>query len=138
MLNGGNPKNMVSLWNPLTYEKYCESIEGYAPRSTVLKLPGGNFEVPVITKGITQLPCIISHRIHDNKIMVVDKSKMYRLSAPGGWNKRDGRMWKQVIDSTSSTAANAKAEYQAFFDVWYQLAVMAPNTSTVGYGVTTT
>jgi len=45
---------------------------------------------------------------------------------------------KQVIDSTSSTAANAKAEYQAFFDVWYQLAVMAPNTSTVGYGVTTT
>ncbi|MFB0545744.1 MAG: hypothetical protein ACETWB_02430 [Anaerolineae bacterium] len=139
LAHGANPRDLVSLWNPLTYEKFCEGIQGYTPKSVNLKLPGNNFSVPVISAVGPNLPVLDSYRIPRDKILVVDKSKIYRLTAPGGWNKRAGTFWKQVqVSAASGSDAAMKAEYRALFDVWYQLAVVLPDTACVGYGVTTT
>jgi len=131
--HGANPKDLVMLINPLTYDRYCESIEGYAPRTTKLKLPGGNFEVPIIGHGITQLPVIDDVRIQRDKVIVLDRSKLFRLNAPGGWNKRAGKFWKDV--PTGSTTIGS--DYMALFDIWYQMACVLPDTSVVGYGIST-
>lgn len=138
MARGANPKDLVSLWNPLTYDKYCESIEGYAPESVNLKLPGGTFEVPVIGHGIANLPVIDDVRIQRDKILVIDKSKLYRLTAPGGWNKRAGQFWiRNTYSSGDAGNVSQVASFQALFDIWYNLACVLPDTSCVGYGVST-
>jgi len=130
---GAQPKNLRSLWNPLTYDKYCEGIEGYAPRSVDLKLPGGKFRVPVIAHGMTEVPVITDERIPRTKIIGVDNDKMFRLTAPGGWNRRAGQFWKHVPSGSTTILS----KYMALFDIWYNFAVVLPNTACVGYGVST-
>jgi hypothetical protein len=130
---GARPKDLVLVLNPFSLDKLLESIEGYAARTTrVLKLPGGNFEIPVVGHGISQVPVVDDYRIPRGKAICMDKSKVYRLTAPGGWNKREGNFWKR--SPTGSTTHYAK--FDALFDIWYQLAVVLPNTATVGYGIT--
>jgi len=131
---GLNPNEAYILIHPTTYQAYADTLVGTAPRSVRTKLPGGTYSLPIIDGvGQGQLKCIVDPGIPTDKIVLLDASSYYKLTAPGGWNKRSGNLWKQEMGDNAPNST-----YTAIFDIWLQVALNLPYTSCVAYDVTTT
>ena len=131
---GADPNNLFVLIHPTTYQAYSDTLIGTAPRSVMTKLPGGSYSLPIIDGiGQGQIRCIVDPGIPTDKIIMLDASKYYKLTAPGGWNKRSGNLWKQEMGTNAPNST-----YTALFDIWLQVALNLPFTSCVAYDVTTT
>lgn len=133
---GADPSKLVLILNPASWRAYSETYLGNVPRKVKLDLPGGTYSVPVIDGvGQDSIPVIVDWGIATSKMAMLDTSKFYKLTAPGGWNKRTGNLWQR---NAAETAGNPGASaYSAFFDIWMQVALNLPYTSVVAYGVTT-
>jgi hypothetical protein len=136
---GADPENLFVLIHPTTYQAYADTLVGTAPRSVKTKLPGGTYSLPMID-GVGQgnIKAIVDPGLPTDKIVMLDASKYYKLTAKGGWNMRSGNLWKQGYDTSGSATTTVASLYNAVFDIWLAVALNLPNTSCVAYAVTTT
>ena len=131
---GADHNKLFVLIHPTTYQAYSDTLIGTAPRSVMTKLPGGTYSLPIIDGiGQGQIKAIVDPGIPTDKIIMLDASKFYKLTAPGGWNKRSGNLWKQEMGTSAPNST-----YTALFDIWLQVALNLPFTSCLAYDVTTT
>jgi hypothetical protein len=133
---GASPEDLFLLCNDTVYQTLADTIVGFAPRLIPVKLPGGTYKIPVLDRsGQAEIKVICDWGMPDDHIVLIDGSRVYRLTCPGGWNKRTGSMWKQNAAASSGPFA---AAVTAAFDSWFGLACNLPDTSVLAYGVTTT
>jgi len=111
-------------------------VVGFAVPSETITLPGGSYDLPYVTGlGQGKLMAVVDFSMPTDKFIVMDKSKYFKLTAPGGWNKRTGSIWNRGATVASGGMGSV---FTAGFDIWMQVADNTPQTSVVAYGVTTT
>jgi len=132
---GADPANLVLLCNRKIYRVLAMNNAGYRPRNIDLVVMGTKYKVQTIDgAGAPDVPILTSSYMPDNLCVLCDKSTLFKVTAPGGWNMQTGNMWKQV----SGASNNFASQYEAHYDIWRENVAVLPRTSVVGYGVTIT
>lgn len=130
---GAAASDLVLLMHPKQFEKLTQSNFSKVGEWKTLTMAGQDMDVFCVTGlGSAQIPVIVDYGVKASVVMILDKSKLYSIELPGGWDNDGGGMFQKK--NAASGAGHAAAKI-AYYNMWMNWYVVFPNTSCIIYGL---
>jgi len=130
---GATASDLALILHPKQFEKLTQSHFSKVGEWKTLTMAGQEMDIFCVTGlGSAQIPCIVDYGIKESAVLLLDKSKLYSIELPGGWDNDGGSMFQKKNATSGYGHAAAKVAYWNMWINWYSI---FPNTSCIIYGL---
>jgi len=130
---GGSPSDLALICHPKQFEALTQSNFSKVGEWKTMTMAGQDLDLFCVTGlGSAQIPVICDYGIKESAVLLIDRSKLYSIELPGGWDRDEGGMFQKKNAATGAGHAAAKIAYWNMWLNWYSV---FPNTSCIIYGL---